>query len=462
MRNSLQLYWLLLILLLPVFGGITLLLSVRTKNQVNRQIVEGFDSKLFEIITLTDVFLDGDQHRKLARIPKNEDEGKLPPEGYDAEDPFYLKSIGVFRQIRETTGLTYLYTLFLMDQNNLCYILDGSEPDVLSPIGTEDVLPSNLYEEMKTSVKLDRPLIKPVEEWEHWGLIKSGFAPIHDGAKQTAGFIGADIAVDIIRTREKQATLALMLSGVLGIIISIFAAIRTTRNLAQPINRLKGEVMQLAGGKLDTPFNASDISEYAHLTESYQTIRTALVQLNNDNREILTSQRLRELEIRFTAYMDSQLCAAYTAKHSNITIRDVKGHRPFSCIETRNGLLLWQFLHTDSETPNLSAKISTLSQGFRDDLNFDHWVEALRAAGYLKTINLIGIDQVESQLSYHFPEENRIVRLNKDKTTTFPGNSGYITILETGDMLNVINLPEGGSTHTTEAPESSLEIQILP
>lgn len=459
MRNSLQLYWLLLILLLPIFGGITLLLSVRTKDQVNRQIVQGFDSKLSEIITLTDVFLDGEQHRKLARIPENEEEGENSPDGYDAEDPFYLKSVEVFKQIREKTGLTYLYTLILLDHATLCYILDGSEPDDFSPIGAEDVLPANFYEEIKTYAKLDRPLIKPVEEWEPWGLIKSGFTPIHHGDKQTAGFIGADIAAEIIRTREKQATLALMLSGALGIIISILAAIRTTRNLAHPINRLKAEVMQLAGGNLDTQFEASDISEYAHLTESYQTIRTAFVQLDQENREILKTQRLRELETRYVSYMDSQLCAAYTARHFNITIQNVEGDHTFSCIETCNGLLLWQMLQTDSESSILSAKIRAISQRLKPS-DFDCWVEALSAAGYLDAVNLIGIDRVENQLSYHLQKGSRIVRINGNETP-LPDNSHRVPIPEAGYKVNVVSVPEGNSDNGDEAPESFLEIQIL-
>lgn len=452
MRNSLQLYWLILILLLPIFGGITLLLSIRTKDQVSRQIVQGFDSKLSGIITLTDVFLDGEQHRKLARIPENEDEGKRSLEGYDAEDPFYLKSVEVFKQIREETGLTYLYTMILLDHTTLCYILDGSAPDEFSSIGTEDVLPINFYEKIKMFAELDRLLIKPVEQWEKWGLIKSAFTPIHHGDKQTAGFIGADLAVDIIRTREKQGTLALMFSGVLGIIISIFAAIRTTRNLAHPINRLKAEVMQLAGGNLDTQFEASDISEYAHLTGSYQTIRTAFVQLDQENREILKSQRLLELETRYDSYMDSQMCAAYTARNSNIVIRNMDDDCNFSCIETRNGILLWQILKTDSESPVLSAKIRAISQSLQD-FNFDHWVEALRAAAYLDAVNLIGIDRLENQLSYYLQEGIQIVRLDGDETTLLSGDSHRVPIPETGYKINLVS--------SADAPKFFLEIQIM-
>lgn len=460
MRNSLQLYWLILILLLPVFGGISLLLSIRTKDQVSRQIVQGFDSKLSEIITFTDVFLDGEQHLALARIPENEDDGKRSLEGYDAEDPFYLKSVEVFKQIREETGLTYLYTMILLDHTTLCYILDGSAPDEFSSIGTEDVLPTHFYEKIKTFAKMDRPLIKAVEQWEKWGLIKSGFTPIHQGDKQTAGFIGADLAVDIIRTREKQGTLALMFSGALGIIISIFAAIKTTRNLVHPINQLKAEVMQLAGGNLDTRFEASDISEYTHLTESYQTIRTAFVQLDQENREILKNQRFNELETRYNSYMDSQMCAVYTARDSNIEIRNVDDKRTFSCIETCNGILLWQILKTDSESPVLFAKIRAISQNLQD-FNFDHWVEALRAAAYLDDVNLIGIDRLENQLSYYLQEGVQIVRLDEDGTTLLFDDSHRVSIPETGYKINLVSVSEGSSDSSAEAPESFLEIHIL-
>ena len=461
MRNSLQLHWLLLILLLPIFGGITLLLSVRTKDRVNRQIISGFDSKLSEIITLTDVFLDGDQHSKLARISEIREDGKLPPGGYNDRDPFYLKSVETFKQIRKETGLTYLYTLILLDQNNLCYILDGSEPKDFSPIGSLDVLPANFYDEMKASAKLDRSLIKPVEEWENWGLIKSGFIPIHQGDRQTAGFIGADLAVDIIRTREKQATLALMLSGALGIIISIFAAIRATRNLAHPINRLKAEVVQLAGGNLETPFETSDISEYAHLKNDYQTIRAAFIQLDQENREVINNQRLQEIETEYSSYLDSQLSSEYADRHTNLVIRDSEGSRAFSWVETNEGLLIWHLLRDDPEELLLSAKIRAITQG-QKSLDFNEWVEALHAAGYLAKINLIGIDWATRQLSFHLRKESQIVRIKGDVAATLSEDSHCAPIPEVGERIRVLSVPEKDSTEDAQQPQRCLEIHVQP
>ena len=459
MRNTLKLYWLLLILLLPVFGGITLLLSLRTKDRVNRQIIDGFDSKLSEIITLTDVFLDGNQHSRLARISEIGGDEKLPPGGYNDQDPFYLKSVATFKQIREATELTYLYTLILLDQNYLCYILDGSEPEEFSVIGSLDILPSNFYDEMKACAKQDRPLIKPVEEWENWGLIKSGFIPIHEGDRQVAGFIGADLAVGIIKTREKQATLALMLSGAFGIIISIFAAIRATRSLASPINRLKAEVVQLAGGNLDAPFETSDISEYAHLKDSYQTIRNAFTRLDRENLDIINDQQLHELEVEYHSYLTAQLSSEYTANHSGLVVRDLGNSPTFSCIETHDGLWIWQFLKTDPEGSFLSAKIRAVAEGLKS-LGFDQWIEALRAVGYLAHVNLIRVDCATNQLSFHLLEGSEVIRVKGEEATVLIGNSNRFPLPKPGERIHVLSVPEEDSLQDTETPGLCLETKI--
>ena len=121
MRNSVQLYWFLLILLLPAFAGVTVLMSVHTRSLVTREIIDGFDRKLTEIITLTEVFLDHDTHRllqpskqwELRSEERNTDpslssEIELFPSDYS--DPSYLRCVEELKRIRQVTGLSYLYS----------------------------------------------------------------------------------------------------------------------------------------------------------------------------------------------------------------------------------------------------------------------------------------------------------------------------------------------------------------
>lgn len=289
MRKGLHLYWVLLLILFPFFFAGTLLLSLSLHHRVQSGVLRGFDSRLSNLVTLVGVLLDAEQHHKLmptadpaseAQETLTSDIGDPSPAVDPASTPFYLRHVDIITHIRRTTGLTYLYTFQMTGENRLAYVLDGSEPEDFSPIGQEDSPPDGAAALIVKSEATLEPVVLPVQEWETWGLFKSGFGPIvlQDGKAQ--GMVGADIPVDIITKRERQATLATILSVIIGIILTFIVAIRASRSLVSPIALIRSHLIRLAGGDATTTLPPFRIHEFQQISAVISELKDQQIALD--------------------------------------------------------------------------------------------------------------------------------------------------------------------------------------
>ena len=289
MRKGLHLYWVLLLILFPFFFAGTLLLSLALHHRVQSGVLHGFDAKLSNLVTLVGVLLDAEQHHNLMPTtdPASDAEkihtshnGDSGPSVDPATTPFYLRHVDIITHIRRTTGLTYLYTFHMTGENRLAYVLDGSEPEDFSPIGQEDSPPDGAAELIVKSEANLEPVVLPVQNWEAWGLFKSGFGPIvlQDGKAQ--GMVGADIPVDIITERERQATLATILSVIIGIILTFIVAIRASRSLVSPIALIRSHLIRLAGGDATTTLPPFRIHEFQQISAVISELKDQQIALD--------------------------------------------------------------------------------------------------------------------------------------------------------------------------------------
>lgn len=289
MRKGLHLYWVLLLILFPFFFAGTLLLSLALHHRVQSGVLRGFDSKLSSLVTLVGVLLDAEQHHNLMPTtdPESETQEMLTSDRPDstpaidpATTPFYLRHVDIITHIRRTTGLTYLYTFHMTGENRLAYVLDGSEPEDFSPIGQEDSPPDGAAALILKSEANLKPIVLPVQNWEAWGLFKSGFGPIvlQDGKAQ--GMVGADIPVGIIIERERQATLATIISVIIGIVMTFLVAIRASRSLVSPIALIRSHLIKLAGGDANTTLQPFRINEFQQLSAVISELKDQQIALD--------------------------------------------------------------------------------------------------------------------------------------------------------------------------------------
>ena len=191
---------------------------------------------------------------------------------FPARSPAYARAVETFKRIRHDAGLTYLYTQMLIDDTALFYVVDGSEVDEFSPIGTMDTLPAASFLPLKTAELAREPVVRPIEEWENWGLLKSGFGPVLMRNGGSEGMIGADLKVDIIEPHTRQAAFASILTAVLGITLALTFTVIASRQVTRPLEQLKGYLVRMAGGEWSAALPSLRVTEVAAVGQACQQL----------------------------------------------------------------------------------------------------------------------------------------------------------------------------------------------
>ncbi len=200
---------------------------------------------------------------------------------FQEDDSFYLRHVRALQTIVARTGLTYLYS-FVYDpvsgEDHIFYVLDGTFGDDLSPIGSPDVLPSEKSDIIETIFVRGLVLSTPIEEWENWGLIKSGFAPVWNRERRIVAATGSDLNVDAIQRLSRAALIAAFLAGVGLLSWAIRSSIVTAGRVAQPLLSLRDYALALAAGNLAKAPPPLPIREFNQLGETLNKTRKRLLQ----------------------------------------------------------------------------------------------------------------------------------------------------------------------------------------
>ena len=112
----------------------------------------------------------------------------------DIYSSYYQRMQAYLASIKSSGNLKYIYTLNLVDEAIVEYILDAE------PIGSIHYSPPGFIEEDEIAKEEYRkifsgtlPTHTPPTSWESWGYIISGYAPIYNSSGQIIGVVGADI-----------------------------------------------------------------------------------------------------------------------------------------------------------------------------------------------------------------------------------------------------------------------------
>lgn len=110
------------------------------------------------------------------------------------DQDYYDEMSAIFQHLKAQTGATYIYTEKWIDETTFAYVFDGEDPesDTFSPIGSLDIIC-----EHELRVFQQQTIVStPIEEYETWGYVLSGFAPIMDHATgETLGLVGVDYSL---------------------------------------------------------------------------------------------------------------------------------------------------------------------------------------------------------------------------------------------------------------------------
>ncbi len=242
-RKSVPIKTLLLRIFVPAVVLVSMLLAIFVYNWLYSTIIDGFDRKLTTTSALTGALIDPVDHDQLIRAAFAKEDSDVVEQSAP-----YLQNVIPIRQIRSKLDLTYLYTQAAGGSQDVTYILDGSEGDDHSPIGSEDDLPDMTMKGLNNTEAGKEIYVSPIEYQEQWGLLKTALAPVYGSDGQITATAGADVNISVIQVATQNTLFASALIGIGSILACLLVALMIVRRVAGPIETLKDDALKFAAG----------------------------------------------------------------------------------------------------------------------------------------------------------------------------------------------------------------------
>ena len=283
-----------LTVLIPAVVIVTVGFSVLVYRDLNRAIVDGFDRLLIATSAVTGALIPAEPHQSL--LSEVQTLGRDPLE-LEA-DPRYRDLVMPMRAIRERLGLTYLYTQIMgTGDHEVVYVIDTNLDDDHTPIGTADVLPPDAVNAMYQILGGAPLAVSPIEQWEEWGLLKSGFAPIRDETGRAVAAAGADVNVTVIRERTRIALLTVLVLGLSALSAGLIIAWLIAQRLSRPMQQLKTLAARATAGSSVRLSGAPRlIPELRPIAEAIEALRARLRQSRDEARSDIQALHARRLQ----------------------------------------------------------------------------------------------------------------------------------------------------------------------
>jgi len=276
--------------------------------------------------------------------------------GYRNEkSDIYKKYITPMTKIKLETDLTYHYTQNLIYNNknaNCIYILDVSEGNDYTPIGSEDVMDKESIIGAENVMHRKEVFVSEIQEWEQWGLLKVAYAPILNKAGVVKAIAGADVDMGIIREKTKQALIQSSIAGIVFLIISIIAAFSISKKIIEPIRKLKYSALRIAAGRHSDKVSIKRPKELSELSNTFNTMGTKLKDtvshLTQYNSSVLTQRKEQDLQVK----LDQRV----KIKHDRIRSFAFKFSHSTNGILLRKNILYFWFSSELKETSFMASK----------------------------------------------------------------------------------------------------------
>jgi HAMP domain-containing protein len=246
MRRRLPLQALFLAIITPVIAVSTAGFGYAAYVRLYATILEGFDRKLAALSSTTSVFIDTDA--TLALLARS---AAIKAAGGDPEqDPTYQKYVLPMREVRERAGLTFLYTQVLKSgEGRQCvYVLDGTVGEGHSDLGAVDTIPEDDWDVALRVVHDGAVAQTAIRQWEQWGLLKCGWAPMYGADGTIKAMAGADVEITVIRQKTYTVLLQTLGTGALALMLASAVSVRVARKLTQPLGEVRETALRIASG----------------------------------------------------------------------------------------------------------------------------------------------------------------------------------------------------------------------
>ena len=231
----------------PAIVVVAIALAALVYSRLYDTILDGFDRKLVTTSALTGALIDPSDHDRLIST-------WMP-----GVDPVLMEETQAYRR------------------KDIWYVLDASQGDDHSQIGSEDVMTPETLAGLKAATARGTVYVSPIEFQVQWGLLKTAAAPIRGQNEEITATVGADVNISVIQVASQNALFASALIGVASLMACALVTLMIMRRVARPIARLKADALRIAAGDRAPPAPITSPREAARLRDALGTLAEDLM-----------------------------------------------------------------------------------------------------------------------------------------------------------------------------------------
>lgn len=213
----------------------------------------------------------------------------------NGETSYYKDLRTELNELRENTGLTYLYTMGREKTENgykYFYMVDGTplDDDEASQMGEEE--DAEVYPNIATAFETGEMQIE-ISNTEEYGALITTYVPFKSASGEVIGILGADLDASAAYTTMEENKNTLIITSIIILILGVIVTSLFSYYLAKPLRDLTSLVSKVSTGDLSVNLETKRSDEIGILTISFQQMMNQLKQvihaINDNSKELLNS-----------------------------------------------------------------------------------------------------------------------------------------------------------------------------
>ena len=172
----------------------------------------------------------------------------------DINDPFFEETRLTLRELRDSAGALYLYTIVPNTGDIWHYIIDGSaDPDdeeLFSPLG-EQLDISSYDDSFRAMLRTQQTKTTGLTDQGEWGWLISAYTPIFNSAGNIVGVVAGDFDGEPLRGIILHGRRTNIIIGLASILVGLALLLFFLRRIFSPLQKINGLLKEISLGEGD-------------------------------------------------------------------------------------------------------------------------------------------------------------------------------------------------------------------
>jgi methyl-accepting chemotaxis protein len=184
----------------------------------------------------------------------------------DMKKDYYKDLRQKLYDIKNTSGLKYLYTMRKSSEGNYIYVVDGAELNDENASQLGDI-EDEVFDKMLLCFEGQEGYELNIGQW---GTLISGYVPIKNSAGDTIGLLGADFEAGYMVDRLKDTNRSMLIVQIILVFISIIVTYSFAYFIVRSLKLLQSKMQLVKNGDLTILVKNNRSDEVGSLSESFQ------------------------------------------------------------------------------------------------------------------------------------------------------------------------------------------------